>query len=47
MLFNIVLASAICQHESAIGIHNDPSVLNVPHTSHPIPPYWVVTEHWI
>ena len=24
MLFNIVLASAICQHESAIGIHMTP-----------------------
>ena len=38
MLFNIVLASAICQHESAIGIHMTPPSwmsLTPPTPSHP------------
>ena len=38
MLFNIVLASAICQHESAIGIHMSPpswTSLTPPTPSHP------------
>ena len=24
-----------------------PSLVNLPPTSHPIPPLWVVTEHWV
>ena len=37
MLYNIVLVSAIHQHESAIGIHMS-SPMNLPPTSHPFPP---------
>ena len=44
MLYNIVLASAIHQHKSATGIHM--SSLSSP-ISHPIPPLYVVTEHWV
>ena len=44
---NIVLVSAMNQHESAIGIHIVPSLLNLPFTSHPIPPFYTITEHQV
>ena len=37
LLYNIVLVSAIHQHESATGIYV-PCLLNLPPISHPIPP---------
>ena len=46
-MYNIVLISAKYQHESTTGIHMFPSLLNLPLTSHPIPPLQVVTEPWI
>ena len=43
-MYNIVLVSAIHQHESAIGIHMSPRSSASP-TPHPIPSIQVVTEH--
>ena len=48
MLYNIVLVSAIQQQESAMVYIcffplEPPSHL----LSHPIPPLWIVTEHWV
>ena len=59
LLYNIVLISAIHQHESATGIHYDPSLLNPPPISHPIPNFrlsqstrlsslcYTVNSHWL
>ena len=43
MLYNVLLVSDVHQHESVPGIHV-PALLNLPPTSHPIPPLWVVTK---
>ena len=40
MLYNMVLVSAIHQHESAIGIHGSPPTPPLP----PSPALWVVPE---
>ena len=44
LLYRILLFSVKPQHESAIGIHNIPSLLDHPPISLPIPPFWVNTE---
>ena len=44
LLHNIVLVSAIHQHESTIGLTCVLSVLNLPSISHPFPLLQVVTE---
>ena len=48
MLYNIVLVSAIHQQESAM-VYICPFPLEPPShlLSHPIPPLWIVTEHWV
>ena len=49
LLYNIMMASAIYQHESAIGIHMPPSLLSLPPISFFIPSLWVIVEYqlWI
>ena len=44
--YNIVMAFAIYQHESATGIHVSPSP-ELPCTSLQTPSLQVVTEHWL
>lgn len=45
LLYNIVMALPIPQHESAVGIHVSPgSILNPPPTLLPTPSLQVVTE---
>ena len=45
MLYQVALASAIQQRELAISVYIYPLPLEPP--SHlPMPPLWIVTEHW-
>ena len=45
--YNIVMASAIRQHESVTGIHVSPPFLNTFPISLPILTLWVVPEYWL